>query len=260
MDDARSYRFWLWPQVLSLDAPLVAVAWQLLLARSVTPIPPVQTWILGLTVWLIYTLDRVLDGLRPPDPRDAPRHRFARAFRKPLLATAAVVLVIDLTLAIGYLEAIRLERGLLIAALVGVHFYLTHRQSRPWPKELWIGILFAAGVWLPALVAVPGMTVFIETLLFAALCWWNCVAIEVWEGSGGRWHASTRWLAPRLRPAAFGIVLAAAVVYAVTHQPAAAAAALSAGVFWWLAGQSRNLSPEVLRLAVDMALLTPVLC
>src|ERR1700743_2499077 len=68
---------WLYPQVLSLDAPLVAASWQWLFAKSfhVTLSP----FVLGLTaacVWMIYIADHVLDvrgGLVC-----STRHRFVR--------------------------------------------------------------------------------------------------------------------------------------------------------------------------------------
>lgn len=259
---APAYRSWLWPHLLSLDAPLVAAAWQLLLARSVAPIPAVQTWVLALTVWLIYAVDRVLDGMRKSDGYEAPRHRFAREFRRPLLAAVVVVLAVDLTLAIGYLEPVRLERGLLLAGMVGVHFFFTHRRGGAFPKELWISLVFAAGVWLPALVSAPGIWTAVEAALFAALCFWNCVAIEAWELPSGRlprWHAVTRWMAPRLRGTAAGMALMGAAMFAVTHHPIAGAEASSAVLFLLLQRGSRRLSPDILRPAVDLALLTPVL-
>ena len=51
---------WLWPNLLSLDAPLVAVLWQGFLAyRFSLPLRPAGRLVLGLTVWAIYFLDRL---------------------------------------------------------------------------------------------------------------------------------------------------------------------------------------------------------
>ncbi|HEU0119890.1 MAG TPA: hypothetical protein VFQ91_05140 [Bryobacteraceae bacterium] len=251
---------WLWPNVLSLDAPCVAIVWQLLLARTVAPIPRVQTVVLGLTVWLIYVVDRILDGLRQAEAGDAPRHRFARRHRLPLLLAAALGLAANLVLAFRYLEPIRLERGALLFLLVAAHFLLAHRAAAPWPKELWTGCIFAAGVWLPALVHRPALLPL--AVVFAALCWWNCVAIEAWEHppeDRARWHVSTHWLARHLGPAAIALAAVAAGLYAVTGQLAGAAELLSAGLCYLLHRSAGRLSRNALRLAVDAALLTPVL-
>lgn len=46
---------WLWPNLLSLDAPVVAVAWQWLFARVFgADLPAVFHLILGLSVWCIW--------------------------------------------------------------------------------------------------------------------------------------------------------------------------------------------------------------
>ena len=55
--------WWLWINVLSLDAPLLAVIWQAALARvhHVTLMPGCHI-ALGLAVWVVYMVDRVLDS------------------------------------------------------------------------------------------------------------------------------------------------------------------------------------------------------
>jgi hypothetical protein len=70
------WRFWLWPNFLSLDAPVVAVLWQVLLTRDLAVhVKPGEPLVLALCVWLVYVADRVLDALRPlkgdwePEPK-----------------------------------------------------------------------------------------------------------------------------------------------------------------------------------------------
>ncbi len=56
-------RLWLWPNLLSLDAPIVAVLWQILFARCFqVPVDALAALLLLLTVWLIYAADRTLDA------------------------------------------------------------------------------------------------------------------------------------------------------------------------------------------------------
>ncbi len=62
-------RFWLWPNLLSLDAPVVAVLWQILFARCFqVPVDALAALLLLLTVWLIYAADRTLDAWRGDVP------------------------------------------------------------------------------------------------------------------------------------------------------------------------------------------------
>lgn len=81
--ESRTPRWWEWGHVLSLEAPLVAVLWQLALAdlHGVRLFPSV-VGILGLTVWWIYGLDRTLDALRAGSPVGLDvRHAFYQRFR-----------------------------------------------------------------------------------------------------------------------------------------------------------------------------------
>ena len=78
--------FWLWPHVLSLEAPLVAMLWLAALARlnDFTLMPGVLSG-LGLAVWLIYLADRVMDTLGVPVETLSIRHRFYHRHRWPIL-------------------------------------------------------------------------------------------------------------------------------------------------------------------------------
>src|SRR5690242_16333745 len=58
-------RLWLWPNLLSLDAPLVAVLWQQLFARCFgLPGDAIPALLLVASVWLIYAADRAFDVWR----------------------------------------------------------------------------------------------------------------------------------------------------------------------------------------------------
>jgi hypothetical protein len=75
----------LWLNLVCLDAPLVAVAWLGLFARSFhTPLQAGNCIALFLTAWLIYLADRFADcdSLEPGSPRSL-RQEFASAIVKP---------------------------------------------------------------------------------------------------------------------------------------------------------------------------------
>lgn len=83
----RSTPWWLWPHVLSLEAPLVAVLWQaaLMHAHGVRLTPLVAPG-LALVCWVVYALDRTLDtfGARREGELDV-RHAFYFRHRRLLL-------------------------------------------------------------------------------------------------------------------------------------------------------------------------------
>ena len=81
-------RIWLWPNLLSLDAPLVALLWQILFIRCFHAANPASSSILTSAllvsvVWLIYAADRALDAWRGSGLR--PRHEFYRRHWRALL-------------------------------------------------------------------------------------------------------------------------------------------------------------------------------
>ncbi len=240
--------FWLWPNLLSLDAPVIAVLWQHFLSDTLSPVHPAVTIVLGLSVWLVYTADRLVDTWSPGATITSARHRFALAHRSLLAGIAIPVLGLDLTLALLYLPLLHFLAGVLLAVAVAARFYAVLRPPRrPWPKELWTAIIFATGVWAPVLLANPLRP---GAILFALLCWWNCSAIDSWEeASGSR---------PLLGTAAL-LTVAALGLFAWNHRPVALAEALSAAGFCLLAAGARRFSPNLLRAAVDACLLTPLL-
>lgn len=240
--------FWLWPNLLSLDAAFIAVLWQSFLSETISPVHPINTVILGLSVWLVYTADRIFDTLSPAPLNESPRHQFARTYRRPLVFAAILVLVLDLSLAILYLPRVHFFAGLLLVAAVAARFHaLLDPLKPPKAKELWTALIFAAGVWTPILLSNPIRP---GAVLFALLCLWNCLAIDTWESP----HSSRPLLT-------MSVVLALASLgfFALTHRPVALAECISATGFCLLASQAQKLSPNILRVAVDLCLLSPLL-
>ena len=101
--------WWLWPNLLSLDAPVVALVWQAAFARILAvELGWTQRGLLAVCVWLAYCGDRLLDARRlPAGPVDSARHAFARDHARPLAAAWCVGLA---------LAAAMKNEGALIAA------------------------------------------------------------------------------------------------------------------------------------------------
>ena len=77
-------RVWLWPNLLSLDAPIVALLWQILFARCFhARVGFLPSLLLVLAVWLIYAADRTLDAWSGSAAQ--PRHEFYRRHWRALL-------------------------------------------------------------------------------------------------------------------------------------------------------------------------------
>jgi hypothetical protein len=270
-----------WWHLLSLDAPTVAALWSWSMARAVrVELPWSAPALLALGTWLIYVADRILDGvhdgIQPGRLRE--RHFFYVRFRRRFLIAGAIGGLVLLWLVATHMGATaRMEDTLLFTVAVA-YFCVIHLcgpQSERWfPKEIAVGLVFAAAVAVPAWSRLAGHRLSLVPIagLFAGLCWLNCVAIEKWERPviqsarmAGPSHFTTRWAQKNLPSVSGGIALIAAagfVLSALDRVPVSMTALylageISAGLFLVL--DRSRLGSMRLRIAADAALLTPLL-
>ncbi len=79
LNPSQTRPWWLWPNVLGLDAPLVALVWKETWAMCLgVELAWIQRGLLALAVWLSYCGDRLLDARRLDGPVGSQRHEFAR--------------------------------------------------------------------------------------------------------------------------------------------------------------------------------------
>ena len=175
-----------WLNLLCLDAPLVAVSWAWLFARSLgISLHFGATCALFLTAWLIYLVDRLGDSLSlRPAAVTSLRQRFCRRYRVAWLRVIVVIAVADAVVIGTQLAAHQLRWGAMLGAGAVAYLLVNQRLPRIWAilplKEVSIGFLFAAGTMVPLL---PGLTrsACPQWLLFACLCALNCISIASWE-------------------------------------------------------------------------------
>ncbi|MBT5322634.1 MAG: hypothetical protein HOL43_09735, partial [Verrucomicrobiales bacterium] len=127
---ARMRQWWLWPNVLSLDAPVVALVWQAAFAQVLAvELDWMQRGLLAVCVWLAYCGDRLLDVRRlPTGPVDSARHAFARDHTRPLAAAWCVGLALAAAMALQ-MSAREMLAGAGLLAAVSVYFILHHWQT-----------------------------------------------------------------------------------------------------------------------------------
>ena len=154
--DLSRIPWWLWPNVLSLDAPLVAVLCQAALARAhkVALLPSVYA-ALFLTVWLIYVVDRVLDGFSMQKAeRLSARHAFYRRHRRVfLLLLIPAGLLTLLWLALAEIPTGIFLRGLALGFIVAL--YLLHFAARGHRTIYMVGNVVACMVGAVVLWLLP---------------------------------------------------------------------------------------------------------
>ena len=268
--------WWLWPHLLGLDAPVVALIWQDWWGRFAYASPqPGERLVLGLGVWLIYLADRLADVSRGrPEDAGTTRHAFVAARRRSLFVLGIAVAACLVALAPRVLPRGEFWRGLGLLGAVGAYFWLVHRGApsrwtRALPKEAVVGAMFALGtgfftVGQPSAGLGP---LLVAGVLFGGVCFLNCALITAWERSliDRRDPASLLNAFPRLVNAGLApacgltvvLALAAALIgNTVLPLPVALAAAALTALDRW----RRPLSADALRCLADAVLLTPLVC
>jgi hypothetical protein len=177
-----------WLNLVCLDAPLVAIAWLLLFARSFeVPLQIGNAIALFLTAWLIYLADRFADAtsLKADLPRSM-RQEFCLRHREIWIATLALVAGFDAYVILRTTAWETFLVGAIVGSLALLYLVINHPLGRVWrslpAKELAIGTLFAAGTVVALLPRPPVTPSFaIAIFAFATLCSLNCVSIASWE-------------------------------------------------------------------------------
>lgn len=255
---------WLWPNLLSLDAPVVAVLWQAFLAqRYEVPLRPAARVALFLTVWGIYIADRLLDVRHATVTAESARHRFYRRHRMLAIALLGLLFTIDLAIAAVWLRPAVLRNGLVPLGVVLVYLIaLNLSGARQVAKELVVAFVFTTGTFLVAWTNDPAspLTLLAPAAAFLLLCLSNLASIEKWEGEelrlgGPPPHVTTRAL---VRAAPVWIPLLAAVSLLQARDPWYLAIGISAAAISGLLYTGRRIPAEARRVLVDAALLTPV--
>ena len=134
--------FWLWPNVLSLDAPSRSCDLSMLVAhRMGVRLDPFEPIALGLAVSVIYITDHLIDTLRPAVGAWEPcRKLFYRNHWNDALALGIAVALVLLACVFRLLWAATLRVGVELSVAVAAYFSLIHltpsRWRKLWPREI----------------------------------------------------------------------------------------------------------------------------
>lgn len=244
--------------LLSLDAPTVAALWTIFLADTVhAKLPWTAPLALAVAVWIFYAADRLSDAQASSSELEE-RHRFHARHRRGFLMAIACAAPILAALLIALPTEIRTAWLLLVLPLCG-YAAAVHWLKLRIPKEMMVGLFFAAAVAAPCILQEPGPVQGMVTVAFGMLCWLNCVGIARAERAAtGR---VTGWLVQNFRGVTLTFAVVACVLAIVLSQSrdALLAVAFASALLHLLDRMEGNLSPLRMRALADAALLTPVL-
>lgn len=140
--------------LLSLDVAGGAVISALFFARIFAiHILPWGWMSLGLTVWIIYTADHLIDAHRTQVPAASTRHRFHQKYFRTILTIWSAAVICDVVLIMLIRKAV-LHWGLGLSVTVIIYFLV--QPYLKYIKEIVGAFLYCAGVLLPVIALSGG--------------------------------------------------------------------------------------------------------
>lgn len=163
-----------WFQYLSLDVVIGSLAMGGF-ACVILQVRPQPLWwfILASSVWIIYTLDHLLDGWKARGSARIERHNFHYNNRRLLL-----VILLTLSIITAGLSLVFLEKEIIIAALIivllsfiyfGIVFFFSKSPGPFLQKEFIIALIYISGIWLGPLFWSAGLPSSEVLLIMAGL-------------------------------------------------------------------------------------------
>ncbi|MCH6255821.1 hypothetical protein MLD52_04635 [Puniceicoccaceae bacterium K14] len=259
-----------WLTTLSLDAPLVALAWQELISEtSGTKIDIHHRILIFASVWLGYSADRWIDSIRYKETKST-RHLFHKKHRYLYLSIWLGILLSSLTLARIKLEPAELTRGFILVVASLIATFLVQAKifgaKQNWPKSILTALLITAS---STLFTIPqsGSLNFDYIFLFAVpfgLFLVNCLLIHNWDKELDISHQEGLGLeceSLKKRLIATFVITEVLAIYSyfIFSPKLFLAATLSFTLLFLLQKKSDRIHLDTRRTLADLALLSPFL-
>lgn len=163
---------------LSINAVLIALFWQALFSDLLkVSLMWQERVILGLSVWLVYLGDHLLD-VRDLGEEELPleRHEWVKKNERWLWWVFRLGLILDVFLALGSLSLSKLVAGLVLLAGCIVYVKKIARSEHILLKGVIVALFFAAGVFLFLLSAFSDVEFWLYGMLMFFLCLGNILS------------------------------------------------------------------------------------
>lgn len=186
--------------ILSLDVVAGAVIGALFFGNLLkTPVSAYGLIALGLTVWIIYTLDHLRDAMYIPKIASTDRHRFHQKYFRWITVILAVIVLVDFVV-VWLVPQRLLLFGLVLWFIVAV--YLVLQRYLKFMKEFFVACLYTAGILLPALAAEPPQWLPVHSILvlkYFITAWMNLLLFSLIDHNEDRQHQQhsfVTWFGP----------------------------------------------------------------
>jgi len=136
---------------LSFDIVIGAVFSAILVIKLLNVVPGWAYWIvLPISVWIIYTLDHIIDALRLKKQANTYRHIFHFQYLKTILSILAAFSALNLVFIIFWLENKIIYFGLVLSLVTSLYLILIHfsgKKNSFLPKEIFVTFIYTVGIW-----------------------------------------------------------------------------------------------------------------
>lgn len=271
MPEKKDKPWWLYLNLLSLDAPLVAVLWLYIFQTSwaIRYVPQEAYWALGLVVWSVYAFDRLLDVSL--EGKLKTRHKFHRMHEWAFRVGIVLAMLAALVLLLGFLQTLLFfpylfVGGVLVAGFFGLSMLSTQEgDGVPYLKNTVAGLCFAFGTAMTAHVyrftyILTDLLVMKEFFVFAILCAININAIDIWEKSyvkPGEESSDNLKLVIALAVLACLSVLLAWTNAPLVMRPFYYAVLTATGLLYLLNRERERFSQSQMRVLADLSMVVP---
>ncbi|MBC6399490.1 MAG: hypothetical protein GDA51_00760 [Ekhidna sp.] len=145
---SRAFQFL---QILSIDIVLGAVVLLHFFSTYFRVAPSIDIYfVLGASVWLIYTIDHLRDAVKAPNSTRI-RYRFHHKYQRMLQGSVLIVLI-AIVCRLYFIDYRILMGGSVLAFLSGIYLLLQKRLAGLALKELYISLIYTAGILLAPFV------------------------------------------------------------------------------------------------------------
>ncbi|MCC6684924.1 MAG: hypothetical protein IT247_07635 [Bacteroidia bacterium] len=157
-------RFYRTLSYLNLDVVAGAVICSCFAGKvlQVTEPTAVYNTCLALSIWLVYTIDRLIDISRKERKLLSKRHQFHKTYQRFLWPAVVFVFLLNSWLAVNRLPYTMLVFGLLVVSGVAAYLIavnmLPSSSSKWFQKEPLIALVYTIGVWGSKLWLVPALS------------------------------------------------------------------------------------------------------
>jgi hypothetical protein len=250
--------WWQWPNLLALDTAFIVVFWAAVFdwqSRQILTVS--QLAVLGLSTWIAYQADRLLDvRSRAMKALLTRRHQFAQRHQRTLWCWLAAALFINLSIACSQLSLSACLRGSWLLAAVIAYTLLNQILHKKYGlKELSISLIISASI----VVFNPAFQNWSLLGFFAGLCLLNCLMITQKEVAIDR-ACNVASIAPALSARRMWLLaILPLCLLGLWNGPIAHSLWLNYLLLTTLYWQRKRLHPEVYRVLADAALLVSAL-